>query len=78
MLAGRLAKLNDIADSEAYMVPPEQTLSEIGSDYYKGGMVVKRAGGVHPAKLHAGVLRVAPRGRGEAVWRGACRFDQPQ
>lgn len=59
MLAGRLAKLNDIADSDAYMVPPEQTRSEIGSDYYKGGMVVKRAGGVHPAKLHAGVLRVA-------------------
>jgi len=59
VLAGRLDKLNQIADSSAYMVPPNQTREEIGSDYYRGGMVVERAGAVHAGKLHAGVLRVA-------------------
>ena len=59
MLTGRVKSLNEIADSGAYMVPPDQTRTEIGSDYYHGGMVLERSGAVHPGKLHAGVLRVA-------------------
>lgn len=59
MLTGRMKGLNEIADSGAYMVPPDQTRSEIGSDYYHGGMVLERSGAVHPGKLHTGVLRVA-------------------
>ena len=58
-LAKRMAKLNEVADSSAYMLPAEQTREEIGSDYYKGGMVLERSGAVHPGKLHRGVLNVA-------------------
>ncbi len=59
MLAKRMVILNEVADSSAYMVPATRTREEIGSDYYKGGMVLERSGGVHPGKLHQGVLRVA-------------------
>lgn len=52
-------RLNVQADSGAYMVAPEDTHSELKSDFYKGGMVIQRSGAVHPAKLHGGVLRVA-------------------
>ncbi len=58
-LAKRMVKLNEVADSSAYMVPAAQTRDEIGSDYYKGGMVLERSGAVHPGKLHLGVLNVA-------------------
>ena len=59
ILAKRMAKLNEVADSSAYMVCRQQTRDEIGSDYYKGGMVLERSGAVHPGKLHRGVLNVA-------------------
>ena len=58
-LAASLDRLNEAAESNAYMVNAEDTHSELKSDFYHGGMVVQRSGAVHPAKLHAGVLRVA-------------------
>jgi len=57
--AAMVAQLNSAADQGAYMVDPADTHSEIKSDFYRGGMVVERSGAVHPAKLHAGLLRVA-------------------
>ena len=33
--------------------------AEIGSDSFHGGVVYERTGGLHPAKLHAGLARVA-------------------
>ena len=59
ILAKRMVKLNEFTDSSAYMVPAAQTREEIGSDYYRGGMVLERSGAVHPGKLHRGVLNVA-------------------
>ena len=48
--------LNRAARSEAYIVPPERQREEIGSDYYRGGMVVGRAGHLHPALFFKGLL----------------------
>ena len=38
------------------MVPRGQQEAEIGSDYYHGGMVIERAGKLHPALYHRGLL----------------------
>ena len=43
-MADKVNLLNDAARSEAYLVPPDRQREEIGSDYYRGGMVVGRAG----------------------------------
>ena len=44
---------------EAYAVPRTEQRSVLGTDFYHGGMVRADIGGLHPAKLHAGMLRVA-------------------
>lgn len=41
------------------MVPREEQRSEIGSDFYYGGLVIEEVAGMHPAKLHAAVQRLA-------------------
>lgn len=51
----RLAKVLGI---EAYGVPRAEQRSAIGTDFYHGGLVRKDIGGLHPAKLHAGMLRL--------------------
>ncbi len=44
---------------EAYAVPRAEQRSVLGTDYYHGGMVRNDIGGLHPAKLHAGMLKLA-------------------
>jgi glycine/D-amino acid oxidase-like deaminating enzyme len=44
---------------EAYAVPPREQKRFIGSQLYHGGSVRMDIGGLHPAKLHAGLLRLA-------------------
>ncbi|CAM3783827.1 Glycine/D-amino acid oxidase [Bordetella sputigena] len=44
---------------EAYAVPRAEQHRYIGTDFYAGGSVRMDIGGLHPAKLHAGMLRVA-------------------
>jgi glycine/D-amino acid oxidase-like deaminating enzyme len=53
--------LNSYARSEAFLVPPERQREEIGSDYYRGGMVVGRAGHLHPALFFKGLLDLCVR-----------------
>jgi glycine/D-amino acid oxidase-like deaminating enzyme len=55
-MAKKVAALNTYAKSEAYLVPPERQREEIGSDYYRGGMVVSRAAQIHPALYFKGLL----------------------
>ncbi len=55
-MAKKLDTLNHYARSEAYIVPPERQREEIGSDYYRGGMVIGRAGHLHPALYFKGLL----------------------
>jgi glycine/D-amino acid oxidase-like deaminating enzyme len=64
--ASRLGKLNDAAQSDAYMVPRERQRDEIASDYYYGGMVVERSASLHPALYYKGLLEACRR-RGIAV-----------
>lgn len=44
---------------EAYAVPYAEQRKFIGTDFYRGGMVRMDIGGLHPAKFHAELLRVA-------------------
>ena len=44
---------------EAYAVPRGQQRAYLGTDTYHGGAVRMDIGGIHPAKFHAGMLRVA-------------------
>lgn len=44
---------------EAYAVPRVEQHQYIGSDFYRGGYVRMDIGGLHPAKFHAEILRVA-------------------
>lgn len=44
---------------EAYGVPRSEQRRELGTDFYHGGLVRRDIGGLHPAKLHAGLLRLA-------------------
>ncbi len=55
-MAKKVAALNAAADSGCYLVPPDRQREEIGSDYYRGGMVVGRAAHIHPALYFKGLL----------------------
>lgn len=55
-LEGKLAGLNDTAESGAFMVPRERQRAEIASGYYHGGMVVERSASLHPALYYKGLL----------------------
>jgi len=65
-MAKKVSTLNKYAKSEAYVVPPEQQRAEIGSDYYKGGMVVGRAAHLHPALFYKALLDLCVK-RGIAI-----------
>jgi glycine/D-amino acid oxidase-like deaminating enzyme len=65
-MAKKIDVLNTYARSEAYIVPPEKQREEIGSDYYRGGMVVGRAGHLHPALFFKGLLDLC-QNRGIAI-----------
>ncbi|MER9890805.1 FAD-binding oxidoreductase [Mesorhizobium sp. M0119] len=44
---------------ESYPVPHAEQRNYIGTDFYRGGTVRMDIGGLHPAKFHAELLRVA-------------------
>ncbi|WEF24096.1 FAD-binding oxidoreductase [Paracoccus sp. S3-43] len=54
---------------ESYAVPPSEQHRYISTDFYRGGNVRMDIGGLHPAKFHAGMLRVA-QAAGTAVQGG--------
>ena len=55
-MAKKSALLNEHAQSDTYVVPRERQREEIGSDYYRGGIVVRRAAQIHPALYFKGLL----------------------
>ena len=57
-MAKKVAHLNTAAKSDSYLVPQERQREEIGSDYYRGGMVVGRAAHLHPALFFKGLLEL--------------------
>jgi glycine/D-amino acid oxidase-like deaminating enzyme len=48
--------LNSQIGVEASVIPREQQRSEIASDFYYGGLVINRAGKLHPGLFHKGLL----------------------
>ncbi len=44
--------------NDAFAVPRSEQRSVLGTDFYHGGLVRHDIGGLHPAKLHAGMLRL--------------------
>ncbi len=57
-MAKKVDHLNAAAKSDSYLVPQERQREEIGSDYYRGGMVVGRAAHIHPALFFKGLLEL--------------------
>lgn len=55
-MAKKVAMLNAHARAGAYLVPRERQREEIGSDYYHGGLVIRRYGQLHPALYFKGLL----------------------
>jgi len=55
-LAGKLDALNRDANGEAYMLAKASQREEIASDFYYGGMVIRRSGKLHPALYCKGLL----------------------
>lgn len=52
-------KLQKSLGIDTYAVPPSEQHSYLGTDFYRGGSVRMDIGGLHPAKFHAELLRVA-------------------
>jgi glycine/D-amino acid oxidase-like deaminating enzyme len=65
---------------EAYAVPRGEQRDYLGTDFYHGGSVRMDIGGLHPAKLHAGMLRLAIAAgatiHGETAVQGMRQEDQ--
>ncbi|MGE3918413.1 MAG: NAD(P)/FAD-dependent oxidoreductase, partial [Hyphomicrobiaceae bacterium] len=57
-LAREGERLSKVLGIEAYAVSRAEQRNAIGTDFYHGGLVRKDIGGLHPAKLHAGLLRL--------------------
>jgi glycine/D-amino acid oxidase-like deaminating enzyme len=55
-LARKLDPINRDAHGEAYMLTKARQHEEIASDFYYGGMVVRRSGKLHPALYCKGLL----------------------
>ena len=55
----RLAEEHQGFGEPVHFVPEGDLAAEIGSDAFAGGVVYDRTGGLHPAKLHAGLARLA-------------------
>jgi glycine/D-amino acid oxidase-like deaminating enzyme len=56
------ARRNFLMNSYGYhvrMVPRSEQRAEVGSDFYYGGYVIDEVSGMHPAKLHREVRRLA-------------------
>lgn len=53
--------LNETIGLDASVISREEQRSEIGSDFYYGGMIIKRAGKLHPSLFHKGLLEACHR-----------------
>lgn len=53
---------NDAGEAPLRIVEPDEQSAEIGSDFYHGGMVVRRAAHLQPALYYAGLKRLCEAG----------------
>jgi glycine/D-amino acid oxidase-like deaminating enzyme len=59
-------------------VPRDELGAEVGSDAFHGGIVYERTGGLHPARLHAGLARLALAAGADVRERTPARTLAPQ
>lgn len=59
--ARRIDELNQLTGAEAWMLPQSEQHQELNSDYYFGGLVSNRSGGLHPGLLVRGLALSASR-----------------
>lgn len=62
----RIVNLNAYASAGARILSRDELRSELASDIYAGGVLLERAGQVHPSMMFAGLLAAA-RGAGVTV-----------
>ncbi|MBI1776374.1 MAG: FAD-binding oxidoreductase [Proteobacteria bacterium] len=60
-LERRAERIARTTNQRIEMVPEAHQREEIASDYYRGGMLVYRAGGLHPGKFHQGLVAACER-----------------
>jgi len=58
-LAGKVDDFNGLAQAGAEMLPRERQREALASDYYHGGMLIERAGHLHPACYYGSLLSAA-------------------
>lgn len=81
-LERRAALLAETTGQSVEVIPEPRQREEVGTDFYRGGIVVNRAGGLHPALLVRGLAEAAERAgalligrtRVEAISGGPGRF----
>ncbi len=61
MLERRAAWLAETSGQSVEVIPEPRQREEIGTDFYRGGIVVNRAGGLHPALYVRGLAEAASR-----------------
>lgn len=59
--AAKIEMFNTYADVGAEMIPRERVREMMASDYYYGGMYVRRGGHLHPARYYKGLLEATHR-----------------
>lgn len=73
-LRTRYEKLRAGGAADCRLVSRSEQRSEIGSDYYHGGLVLESAGKLHPALFYGGLL-AAVRRRNSITLAGRCRVS---
>ncbi len=58
-LARKMAEYKADGYAHLKMVTPEEQGAYVKTDHYQGGMMMLDAGSIHPAKYHAGLVRLA-------------------
>jgi len=66
-LAGQVALYRKLTGMRAEALPPARQREEIGSDYYRGGLVAEAFGALHPAKYHQGLAAVTRAARSRLI-----------
>jgi glycine/D-amino acid oxidase-like deaminating enzyme len=51
--------LKDLYQHETCLIPPQKLGEELGTDYYRGGLLDPLSGGLNPARYVEGLMRVA-------------------
>lgn len=66
-LEGQVELYRKLTGMRAEALPPSRQREEIGSDYYRGGLVADAFGSLHPAKYHQGLAAATRRAGAQVI-----------